>query len=1414
MMNFSVPETVFIGNSEMATLMRSHDWSQTLLGPVETWSQALKTAVSICLNSRFPMVIWWGNDLVLLYNDAWQPILGTKHPTALGKPGREVWSEIWDIIGAQLRSVLETGQATWSDDMLLLVQRYGYTEEAYFTYSYSPIFLETEKVGGAFTAVTETTRRVIGERRLSTLRELAANTVEAKSVAETCQIAGSTLANNPYDIPFALIYLVESNGQQARLMQSVRVDADVAASSQQVDLTQQRDCWQFTQVQQTGHARIINDLNSHMGQLPGGEWNDPPRSAIVLPITQAGQKEQLAGFLVLGISPRREFDDDYRGFFDLVVNYVATAIANAQSYEEERKRAEALAELDHAKTLFFSNVSHEFRTPLTLMLGPLEETLNRLQGQLPPLEQEQLQMVQRNGLRLLKLVNTLLDFSRIEAGRLQAVYEPTDLATFTAELASVFRAAIERAGLQLVVDCPALPEQVYVDREMWEKIVLNLLSNAFKFTFEGEIRVNLQLAAGESQGNVVLVVQDTGTGIPAAELPHIFKRFHRVRGARGRSYEGSGIGLSLVQELVRLHGGYISVSSIMDQGTCFTVSIPTGCAHLPDECIRATRTQASTALGAIPYVEEALRWLPHKNLAKEDSPLFPPSFPSLPLPPSSPRILLADDNADMRDYLQRLLDQHYQVEAVANGMAALASIRRQLPDLLLTDVMMPELDGFGLLRELRTDPQTQDLPIILLSARAGEEARIEGLTAGADDYLTKPFSARELLARVEANLKLAQLRRESMQREQVLRLEAETAKQQAETAYARIDQILACMTDAFVAFDRNWCYTYANPAALHLLQKSPAELIGNNVWELFPSEVNGLAYRELHRALAEQMFVSWEEFGELVQRWIEVRAYPAPEGMAVYFQDITDRKQVETAIRESDERLRLATESANLGMWYWDVSTNMLIWTDRAKAMFGLPVDTEMSMQVFLAAVHPDDRQLIQAIIGDLQAGQLRTEDEYRTLWPDGTVRWILAKGSSTYNSAGTLVSTRGVLMDITDRKQLEAEQVRLLKLEQSAREAAEAANRIKDEFLAIVFHELRSPLNPILGWSKLLRTRQLNQEQTTRALEVIERNAQMQAQLINDLLDVSRILRGKLSLEIRPVDLASTILAALETVRLAAEAKSIQIHTQFEAEIGRVAGDVSRLQQVVWNLLSNAVKFTTEGGQVEIQLKRSGSQAHIVVRDTGKGIPPDFLPYVFDHFRQESSTTTRRFGGLGLGLAIVRYLVELHGGTVQADSPGSGQGATFTVKLPLMPHQIALNREAMPSKLPQNIQGSRILVVDDDDNTREFLSFLLELHGANVIAVATASEAIATLIQFQPELLLSDIGMPDVDGYMLMKQVRALSPERGGTIPAIALTAYAGEIDHQKAISAGFQRHLSKPIEPQVLLQAIAELKGCLKGN
>jgi signal transduction histidine kinase len=412
-------------------------------------------------------------------------------------------------------------------------------------------------------------------------------------------------------------------------------------------------------VAERGLPETVEDLADRFDDLPDQPWGAPPHQARVLPIARPG-RQQLAGVLVLGISPRRAFDDDYQGFFALVAGHVATVVANARAYEGEKERAEKLAEIDLAKTVFFSNVSHEFRTPLTLMLGPLEDTLSRSKGLLPPEDLENLAVAHRSSLRLLKLVNALLDFSRIEAGRIEAVYEPTDLASLTADLASVFRSTTEKAGLELIVDTPPLREPVYVDHEMWEKIVLNLISNAFKFTMNGRITVR-QYAVDD---HVELSVEDTGCGIPESEMGNVFKRFYRIKGTEGRTHEGTGIGLALVDELVKFHGGSVGVASRFGEGATFTVSIPFGTAHLPTDRIGAERTTVSSAVRAASYVDEALRWLPE---GEHDAPVSPECIP---VEGPLPRILLADDNADMREYIRKLLCVHYDVVAVSDGEAA------------------------------------------------------------------------------------------------------------------------------------------------------------------------------------------------------------------------------------------------------------------------------------------------------------------------------------------------------------------------------------------------------------------------------------------------------------------------------------------------------------------------------------------------------------------------------------------------------------------------------------------------------------------------------------------------------------------------------------------------------------------------
>ncbi len=400
-----------------------------------------------------------------------------------------------------------------------------------------------------------------------------------------------------------------------------------------------------------------------------------------------------------------------------------------------------------------------------------------------------------------------------------------------------------------------------------------------------------------------------------------------------------------------------------------------------------------------------------------------------------------------------------------------------------------------------------------------------------------------------------------------------------------------------------------------------------------------------------------------------------------------------------------------------------------------------------------------------------------------------------------------GAFLDITDRKRTEAEREQLLERERIAREQAEAANRIKDEFLAVLSHELRTPLNPIIGWIHLLRKGTLDQPTTAIALETIERNAKLQTQLIEDLLDISRILQGKLALKLDAVDLAATIEAAKETVRLAAESKSIAIQTELEPTTRSLLGDANRLQQVIWNLLSNAVKFTPPEGQVHIALAYSATEAQITVQDTGKGIDPAFLPFVFETFRQADGTITRTFGGLGLGLAIVRQIVELHGGTVLAESAGEGLGATFSVRLPLRATALPVSQSCELVDQPLSLQAVRVLVVDDETDTRELLTFILEQAGAKVTAVSSAAAALAALLETIPDVVLSDIGMAEMNGYSLMRQIRSLRPEQSGHIPAIALTAYAGEYDQKQAIAAGFQQHLAKPVEPEALVKAIAQL-------
>ena len=838
--------------------MRAKDWSSTGLGPPEGWPQSLRTAVSLLLNSRYPMFLFWGPQLIKIYNDGYRPITGDKHPWALGRPGPDVWPEIWADIGPMVERVIHKGEATWSDDLPLFMRRRGFPEEVFFTFSYSPVRDESGGVGGMFCACTETTAKVQGERRLKVLRDLAAAAAEARTVADACVRGVRVLAGVPADVPFALLYLLEEGGP--------RLAASAGVAPEELPAQ-----WPLA------GKRLVTDLGACFARVPTGPGPEPPSSAMVLPLA--------GGALVLGVSSRIRFDNSYRSFFELVAGQLDASLAAARASEAERRRAEALAELDRAKTAFFSNVSHEFRTPLTLILGPLEQVLSA--NELPPAAQENLAVVQRNAQRLLKLVNTLLDFARIEAGRAQASYQAVDLAALTADLASNFRSACERAGLALEVDCPPLDEPAWVDREMWEKIVLNLVSNAFKFTLEGAIRVSLR-----AQKDLVLEVRDTGTGIPAHELPRMFERFHRVEAARGRSHEGSGIGLALVHELVKLHGGSIAVDSAPGRGSVFSVRIPRGSAHLPAESMNAPREAVSTVRAGA-YVSEALSWLPGSHVADTPS-------------RTGQRVLVVDDNADLRAYAARLLSAHYEVEVASDGYAALDAARARRPHIVVADVMMPGLDGFGLLRELRADAALRSVPVLLLSARAGEEARVKGLGRGADDYLVKPFSASELLVRVAALLQSAEIRRQA--------LEAE--RRAAERFRALLEQAPL----GLYLVDADFRIREVNPVALSVFGDVPGGVIGRDFREIMQ-----LIWDQDYADEIVRVFRRTLETGEpyLVPERAERRAdravteyyewrvdrIPLPDGrdgVVCYFRDISAQVHARKALERSEEALREA----------------------------------------------------------------------------------------------------------------------------------------------------------------------------------------------------------------------------------------------------------------------------------------------------------------------------------------------------------------------------------------------------------------------------------------------------------------------------------------------------------------------------
>lgn len=891
-------QRAFGDEGEMARLARETDWSRTRLGPVLAWPDELRLMVRSSLDSTEATAVWWGPELLQIYNDAWRTLLGAaKHPAAFGAPARETGPEIWRDLGPMVQRVMTRGETASGENQLLMLERHGALEEVYVTFAHSPIRNVSGEVVGVRNTGRDTTQHVVADRRTDALRDLGAALAGAGDTREACELAAAALGKHSLDVPFALFYLKTPGRREATLAGAAGVAPGSAMAAHAVPLTSvDQGGWPLGSLFTTADAQpvIVADLAARFpglvpfamqpGLPPG--WQAPQR-AVALPLRATSGREP-TGVLIVALSPHRPYDERHAGFVEMLAQQASAGLGAARARQLERERLERLAELDRSKTEFFSNVSHEFRTPLTLLLAPLEE-LARRREQLPARAADELDVATRNAHRLLRLVNSLLDFSQIEARRERAAVELVDIGKLTGEIASAFRDAIETAGLALRVEIAEDLPPVPVNREMWEKVLSNLISNAFKFTFTGEVVVRVKALRLHAE----LEVSDSGVGIPPAELPNVFKRFHRVRGTRARSVEGAGIGLAIVHDLVQRMGGQVAVRSVEGTGTAFTIWMPFKPIAQPVGAPQAAEPGPGVAAA---LAREAAAWngigrtVNEASVIGEGYDLPDHDNPRL---TRGARVLIAEDNAEMRDYLVRMLEGYWHVTTVADGTAALDAARSERPELILADVMMPRRDGFSLLRAIRDDKTLRRTAVVFLTARAGEEATIEGLLAGADDYLAKPFSGRELVARLSAAIE---------------RSRADAALRESE---GRFRALVKASSDVVYRMSPDWTEMRRLEGRGFLsdsIQPSTNWMTG-----YIPPEEQAMVQAAIRRAVVTRSTFELEH--RVLRRdgslgWTLSRALPVFDDAGHITEwlgtasDVTERKLAEIALRESTGRLR------------------------------------------------------------------------------------------------------------------------------------------------------------------------------------------------------------------------------------------------------------------------------------------------------------------------------------------------------------------------------------------------------------------------------------------------------------------------------------------------------------------------------
>ncbi|WP_171036445.1 ATP-binding protein [Dyadobacter sediminis] len=1256
-------EQFLSGGGQMGALIRSMDWSNTALGPTNQWPQSLKTSVSLCLSSTFPILIAWGPELIQIYNDSYRPICGAKHPQSMGQNFKICWETALPVVGDAFDRGL-AGTGTYIKDQQMLLDRNGYLEEAFMTFSFAPIRDESGNVGGIFHPITETTDQILSSRRTQVLRDLAIQTGHAKTTDAIYEKLREVQPMFDLDVPFLQVYEVDDHTRLATLKTSSGINDSILDFSA-IKPDDEGTGWPFTASGgENNEPAEVSGLAERFGAFQSGPFELSPHTALIFPVVITGSSRPNC-YLVVGVSSARSLDKEYRNFFELFANTVSTAFSNVDAYQQQQRRAQQLAEIDQAKTAFFSNISHEFRTPLTLILGPLQQMMEQ-PGHSGILSLENRDLMYRNIQRLLKLVNNLLDFSRLEAGRVKASFQQVQLGPLTADLASNFRSVIESAGMELILSIEQEDIPVYVDRDMWEKIVLNLLSNAFKYTLKGTITVRLTNEAGFA----VLQVTDTGVGIQQAELPHMFERFHRIENSAGRTHEGTGIGLSLVAELVNLHHGAISVASVYGKGSTFTVRIPLGMEHLPQEQIIVPATQPATFSQQQTFIREAMSLLDRDQAGHLQTVLSQKENPQQDQNVKMQqhfRVLIADDNTDMRLYLEKLLSPYFSVELAVNGLDALDKIAQAEPDLIVSDVMMPGMNGQQLLYQLRQRPGSR-IPVILLSARAGEESRMEGLNWGADDYLVKPFSAKELLSKINSVVRINQVTKKT-------ETELRTIFQQAPVAIGifRGPQLII---------------EVANMMMLRYWGKSGSQVIGLSLAQAFEkNDDNGLERiaTQVFEIGERQMLNDWPletlREGKISKLFVNLVVEPLRDitgvitGVMLVANDVTELITALELVRESEQRFRILANTMPQMIWRINNSDKQNFYNDYIYKYVGLTKE-EILDNGFTLFVHPGDQEETR------NAWQHATESnedftlEHRFRRYDGVYRWHLSRSTVQRDASGNIEGWMGASTDIHDQKMLE-EILESRVMERTAElkminERLVNSNQELEQFAYVTSHDLQEPLRKIQIFSKMVQIKMADADESIlNYLNRITASAARMSQLIQDLLSFAGIISTGATTE--TVDLNEILKQVKEDFDYLIEEKQATILSDVLPVVQAIPLQMSQLFN---NLLGNALKFSIEKPEIKIlyklveadeqtdlPLKPQLPYARITITDNGIGFDQQLTDRIFTIFQRLHPQ--KEFAGTGIGLAICKRIVENHSGFISARSQ-KGIGSSFEVFLPI----------------------------------------------------------------------------------------------------------------------------------------------------